>query len=207
MFIDLPPPNPELEISVASRGYSKGLAQTEGAQLVMRGGVEFGDILLEAQWKNITNSAANGEGQINVEFGTEAAGFDLSVSAGFHFLTGLEAPTDDKRAEFNVTVSREAGAVTPRLSATYSPDDFGGTGASLYVEGGAGYRIASGTTISAHVGRRERSNNTDYTSFNVGIRQQIVRNVIVDLRYYDTAESALGETFEGRVAGLVRVRF
>ena len=36
MIFDLPPPDPTLEISVASSGYSKGLAQTDGMQVLIR---------------------------------------------------------------------------------------------------------------------------------------------------------------------------
>lgn len=207
MFTDLPPPDPQLEISVASNGYSKGLRQTDSAQLVVRAEVAFDEVSIGAQWKNITNSTADGEAHLYLGYDTEVGGIDLSLTGGFHFLTSVDMPTDNQRAEFNVTATKRIGAVTPRLSVTYSPDDFGGTGQSLYAEAGLGYRIASGTTISANIGRRERSNNSDYTSFNIGIVQQIVRNVTAELRYYDTAESALGETFEGAVAGLVRVRF
>jgi uncharacterized protein (TIGR02001 family) len=207
MFIDLPPPDPQLEISVASNGYSKGLRQTNGAQLVVRAEVAFGDVSFGGLWKNITNSTADGEAQLYVGYDREVAGVDLSLTAGFHFLTSVDTPTDNQRFEANVTISKRIGAVVPRLSVTYSPDDFGGTGQSLYVEGGLGYRLSSGTTISANIGRRERSNNTNYTTFNVGVVQQIVRNVTAEVRYYDTAESALGETYEGRVAALVRVRF
>ena len=207
MFIDLPPPDPSLEISVASRGYSKGLAQTEEAQLVVRGEVAFGDATVGVLWKNVTSSAVDGEAQLNLGYRIRTGGFDLRLSGGYHRNTGVEEPYDDERFEFNLTASRAIGAVTPRISATYSPDDFGGTGQSLYVEAGAGYRIASGVTVSANVGRRERTNNTDYTTFNAGISYEIVRQVTVEARYYDTAESAFGDPYEGRVAGLVRVRF
>ncbi len=207
MFIDLPPPDPSLEISVASRGYSKGLAQTEGAQLVVRGEVAFGDLTVGGLWKNVSSPVVDGEAQLNLGYEVEVGGIKLDLRGGYHWQTGRDGPTDDTRFEFNVTASRAFGPITPRVSATYSPDDFGGTRESLYAEAGLGYRIASGTTLSGNVGRRERSNNTDYTTFNLGISHQIVRQVTVEARYYDTAESALGETYEGRLVGMVRVRF
>jgi len=207
MFIDLPPPDPSLEISVASRGYSKGLAQTESAQLVVRGEVAFGNATVGLLWKNVSSPVVDGEAQFNLGYRLRTGGFDLRLTGGYHRQTGRDAPTDDERFEFNLAASRAFGSITPRISATYSPDDFGSTRESLYVEAGAGYRIAAGTTVSANIGRRERSNNTDYTSFNLGISHEIVRQVTVEARYYDTAESALGETYEGRAVGMVRVRF
>jgi hypothetical protein len=207
MFIDLPPPDPSLEISVASRGYSKGLAQTEGAQLLARGEVAFGRVSLGAYWKNITSSSADGEAGVQIGVRGPVAGFDLTGSVTYKHYTGIEAPTDEDTFEFVASASRRIGAVTPRVSATFSFDDLGGTRESLYLEGGLGYRVAPGATISANVGRRERSNGTDYTTFNAGISYQIVRQVTVEARYYDTAESALGDVYEGRAVGVVRVRF
>lgn len=207
MFTDLPPPDPSIEISAYTRGYSKGLAQTDDAQLVVRGEVAFGSVSVGGQWKNITNSLADGEAQLNLGYETNVAGVDLSLQGGYHFLTGLDGPGDTQRVEFNLTATREIGAVTPRISATYSPDDFGGTGESLYLEAGVGVEVLPRTTISANLGWRERSNNSDYTSFNAGIAYKIVRQVTVELRYYDTAQSALGDVYEGRFVGALRLRF
>ena len=95
MFIDLPPPDPQLEISVASNGYSKGLRQTDGAQLVVRAEVAFGDFSVGTQWKNITNSTADGEAHLYLGYDTQVAGVDLSLTGGFHFLTSVDVPTDD----------------------------------------------------------------------------------------------------------------
>ena len=44
MPFDLPPPDPGIEISVATRGMSKGIAQTEGPQMIARSSVKFGDV-------------------------------------------------------------------------------------------------------------------------------------------------------------------
>ena len=46
MIFDLPPPDPTLEISVASRGYSKGLAKSDGVQILIRPEVAFGSLRL-----------------------------------------------------------------------------------------------------------------------------------------------------------------
>ncbi len=206
MFTDLPPPDPSIEISAYTRGYSKGLAQTDDAQLVVRGEVAFGRVSVGGQWKNITSPLGDGEAQLNLGYEAEVAGVELSLQGGYHFLTGTDGG-DTERFEFNLTATREIGAVTPRLSATFSPDDFGGTGESLYLEGGVGVVVLPRTTISANVGRRERSNNSDYTTFNVGIAYKIVRQVTVELRYYDTAQSTFGDVYEGRFIGALRLRF
>ena len=45
-MIDLPPPDPGVEIVLATRGYSKGLAQTDGVQGIGRVELVFGSVTL-----------------------------------------------------------------------------------------------------------------------------------------------------------------
>ncbi len=60
-MLDLPPPDPGIEISIASRGISKGIVQTVGPQLVARAMLGLGDLHLGGQWKNVTSRVAEGE--------------------------------------------------------------------------------------------------------------------------------------------------
>ena len=206
-MFDLPPPDPSFEISIASQGMSKGLRQTEDAQFLARGEVALGHAFVGLMWKNIDSSVANGEGQFYLGYRNRLAGFDLSATAGRHIQTEPVGHFDDDRYEFNVTASRRFGRVTPRVSITYSPDDFGGTGESLYAEAGASVGLFERATFSAHVARRERAGGDDYTAFNAGVGYSFARHLSVDVRYYDTAQSALGETYEPRVVALLRARF
>ena len=50
-MFDLPPPNPAIEFSVASRGMSKGVAQTDGPQLVVKPSLGLGSVQLGAAHK------------------------------------------------------------------------------------------------------------------------------------------------------------
>ena len=94
------------------------------------------------------------------------------------------------RFEFNATASRRFGRVTPRISLTYSPDDLGGTRASLYAEAGASLSLFAGASLSANIARRARDGGPDYTAFNAGASlRRSPRNLTADLRYYDTAQS------------------
>jgi hypothetical protein len=97
--------------------------------------------------------------------------------------------------------------VRARASLVYSPDDLGSTGRSFYWEGGLTYTLREGTRLSASLGRRERDRSPDYTSFNVGLTQTLWRGISADVRYYDTAQSELGEVYEGRFVASLRARF
>ncbi len=206
-MFDLPPPDPAIEIHLASRGYSKGLAQTDGAQLLLRGRLEMGDFYVQAQWKNVDSSNARGEAGFAVGISREVGGFELGATAGAKFLTSTGAPTDETAFEFSASVSREFGRLEPRLVLTWSPDDLGGTRQTLYVEASATYRLFGNTSLIAQAGRRERSGGDDYTSFGGGISQKIGEHLTAELRWYDTAQSARGDAYEGRAVAALRVRF
>lgn len=206
-MFDLPPPDPAIEIHVASRGYSKGLSQTDGGQLLIRGELASGPFFTQAQWKNVDNAHANGEAIFLVGVRGRLAGFDLNATAGYKRLTGLHGATDEDTFEFTASASHAFGPIVPRLGLTYSPDDLGGTRRSLYAEAGASVRVAGHTSLFASVGRRERSGGDDYTAFSAGVTQQLGSHVTAELRWNDSAQSARGDAYEGRAVASLRVRF
>ena len=206
-MFELPPPDPAIEIHLASRGYSKGLAQTDGAQFLIRGELEAGPLFAQAQWKNIDTNNAGGEGLVLVGLHRTLGGFDVRVTAGYKVLTSPGAPADEDAFEFTAQVSRAFGRVTPRLQLTFSPDDTGGTRQSLYAEASAAFRLARNTSLTAYAGRRERSGGDDYTTFGAGLAQKIGDHVTAELRWYDTLQSARGDAYEGRAVAALRLRF
>ena len=206
-MFELPPPDPAIEIHLASRGYSKGLAQTDGAQFLIRGELETGPLFAQAQWKNVDTNHAGGEAVLLVGLHRQLGGFDVRVTAGYKFLTGTQTQVDEDALEFTAQASRSFGRFTPRLQLTWSPDDVGGTRQSLYAEASAGFRLARRTTVTAYAGRRERSGGDDYTTFGAGIAQKIGDHVTAELRWYDTMQSARGDAYEGRAVAALRLRF
>lgn len=120
MMIDLPPLDPAVEVIVASRGMSKGIAQSDGPQLVFKPFVKSGDVQLGAQWKNVSSSAASGEGAIFVGLTREVAKFQLSLQASHKFQTEVREPAEDHSWEFTGTISRKFGRLSVRAQAVYS---------------------------------------------------------------------------------------
>jgi hypothetical protein len=206
-MFDLPPPEPAIEFVLASRGYSKGLAQTDGVQALVRGEVDWGPLFAAAQWKNVNSSGANGEAQVQIGAGGDVGGFALQAAVGYKRLTGAGAPADADTFEFTASASRAFGPLTPRLALTFSFDDLGGTRESLYAEAGAALRVAPRTRLSFQVGRRERGGGGDYTAFGAGISQQIGEHVTAELRWHDSAQSARGDAYESRAVASLRLRF
>lgn len=206
-MFDLPSLDPGIEISVASRGMSKGIAQTEGPQLIVRPSMKVGDFQVGAQWKNLTSTIADGEGAMFVTFSREVRGFQLTLQALHKFQTGVREPTDDHSWEIASGLSRKLGRVTLRGQFVYSPDDLGSAKRSLYWEGGSTVDVGKQFKLFANIAHRTRRLGTDYTSFNGGASTTIVPKVTLDLRWYDTNRHELGENFQGRAVMMARMAF
>ena len=204
---DLPPPDPGIEVVVASRGMSKGVAQTEGPQVIVRPFVQTGPVQLGGQWKNISSAVAGGEAALFANVAPKVSGFQLNLGVAFKMQTGVQAPTDDKSWEFTGNVTRKFGKLSLRLAAVYSPDDLGGARRSLFVEGGPTLEIGKTTRLSAAIGRRDRVNGDDYTAFNAGVSKTLFKGVTLDARFYGTNRSDLGEFLEDRLVVSARMAF
>ena len=206
-MFSLPSPDPAIEISAFSQGMSKGLRQTEGLQILVRPEVAIGPLFVGAFYKNVTSPTADGEAAALIGLRRRAGGFDLAVSAAYKWNTGARAQADRDCLEFTATASRRFGRVTPRVNLIYSPDDLGGTRASLYAEAGASFSLFAGASVSANIARRTRDGGPDYTAFNAGASYAITRNITAELRYYDTAQSRLGAIYAPRLVASARLHF
>ena len=207
MIFDLQPPDPGIEFVVASRGMSKGIAQTEGPQALIRPYVQLGPVQVAAQWKNLTSPVAGGESSAIVSVAPKVGKFQFGGSVAYKLLTGVHGPTDNKSWEFTGNVTRKFGKLSLRVNAIYSPDDLGSAERSIFVEGGPTLEIGKNTRISGAIGRRDRVNGDDYTAFNAGIAQTLFKGVTLDGRFYGNNQSDLGEFFEDRLVVSARMSF
>ena len=205
-MIDIPPPDPGIEISVASRGISKGLAQTDGIQIVARPELAFGPVWLGFYAKNVTSSTSEGEAGPSIGLRTRAGGVDLAASATWKMSIEPRGTLNDDALELVGSVCRRFGAANARFSVTWSPNDLGSTDETVWAEAGLGYSLRRSTSLSLNLGRRERDGGPDYTAFNAGVTQTLPQGFSVDLRWYDTNRSGLGDSFEGRLVASLRLR-
>ena len=207
MIFDLPPPDPGIEFVVASRGMSKGIAQTEGPQALIRPNVQLGPVQVAAQWKNLSSPVAGGEASTILSVAPKLGSVQLNAGVAYKLLTGVRGPTDNKSWEFTGSATRKFGKLSLRVAAIYSPDDLGSAERSLFVEGGPTLELSKTTRISGAIGRRDRVNGDDYTAFNAGIAHTGFKGVTVDARYYGTNQSDLGEFFDDRLIVSARMSF
>lgn len=202
----LPPPDPAIEITVATKGMSKGLAQTDGGQVVVRGELAFGRLYVGGLAKNLADATADAELQYALGGRFKVAKVDVNLSAAYKRLVDART-TDSEAAEFGMTATRSFGNFVPRLQLIYSPDDLGSTDHSIYAEGGVGWRPDKLVQLSANVGHRIRGNGLDYTSGNLGLSFALNQNFTAEARLYDTDKSDAGDPFKRRFVGSLRAKF
>lgn len=202
----LPPPDPAIEISVATRGMSKGITQTDGPQMLARGLAKFRDVQFGLQWKNLSSTTSDGEASVFVAASHKFGELQLNGAVAYKMLTAVRGNVDSKSWEFTAGGSRKFGKVTIRVNSIYSPDDLGSARKSLFVEGGPAVQFAKGWTASAAIGHRSRENGIDYTAWNAGVGKT-VHGVQLDLRYYDTNRSALDTPYHARLVASAKLSF
>jgi hypothetical protein len=206
-MFSLPSPDPGIEIIALSQGMSKGLRQTDGAQILVRPELAIGPLFLGGSYKNVTSPTADGEAAVMAGLRRRAGGLELAFSVAYKWNTDAGAQVDRDAFEFTATASRRFGRVTPRLGLVYSPDDLGGTRRSLYAEGGVAFTPLPGLSLSANIAGRARDGGPDYTAFNAGASYAITRNFTAELRYYDTAQSRLGAIYAPRLVASLHAHF
>jgi hypothetical protein len=199
-------PVPAIEFNLSSTGMSKGLAQTTGPQLLARGEVAFGALLIGAYAKNVDSTTSDGEAGALVGVRTKQGGFDLAAGAVVKRAVNPAPSTDATALELNASASRKLGRTTIRASAVWSPDDLGSTRHSAFAEAGAAYRLSSTVSASAAFGLRRRAAAADYDAWNAGVTWAPLRALSFDLRYYDT-DGGTSQPYRARAVLSARARF
>jgi uncharacterized protein (TIGR02001 family) len=202
----LPPPVPVIEFNLASTGMSKGIAQTTGPQALARGELGFGAMFIGAYVKNVDSSTSDAEAAALVGIRTKAAELDLSATAAWKRAIDPAAGSDRNALEVSAAASRKFGRITPRLSVVWSPDDLGGTRSTVFAEAGASYRLSSSLSASAAFGHRRRGGGADYNAWNAGLSWSAVKQLTIDLRYYDT-NAGSAQPFRARAVLSAKARF
>jgi len=182
----LPPPVPSIEFNLSSTGMSKGIAQTDGPQLLVRGELSFGAFYVGAYGKNVTSPIEDGEGGPLVGVQLTEGGFNLNASLAWKHAINAAPGTDANALEVSGSIGHPIGRLQPRISIVWSPDDLGGTGRTVFAEAGASYPLGKAITASAAVARRQRIGGDDYTAWNAGLSWNPYKPLSIDLRYYDT---------------------
>ena len=204
MPFGLPPPDPAIELFVASHGMTQGLSQSDGPQIIPRAYLRFGDVQLGAFWRNIDSPIANGIGVLFARVVVKRRSTQADFVLLYRTRTGAPRSAVLHAWEFDASVRRSFGRFGVRVNVEYAPREFE-LGPSLFVEIGPAFRLTKGTNLFANLGRRERSGAPEYTAINIGISGAVGKSLVLDGRYYATDRSRLGSRYHGRLVFSARL--
>jgi hypothetical protein len=105
-----------VEITVATRGYSKGVAQTNGIQVVVRPELRMGAVALSGYAKNVSGPSQDGEAGVGLAYRKTFSDFELLGTAVGKTMLDPANGIDHHAAEFAIALSRTKGSLLPRLS-------------------------------------------------------------------------------------------
>jgi hypothetical protein len=205
-MLDYVPWDPQLEINIAGRGYSKGVAQTKGPQVLIRPELRFGPLALHGYAKNVSGPLQDGEVGAGLTYRRDVRGFEIAGSAVAKSMINPASQVDSRAAEFAFAIARTNGTILPRVSVMWSPEDLGATGESAYWEGGLGFSPRRRLTGSVALGKRLRNGAPDYLSYNAGLSYRLTAAFTADLRWFGTNQSGLGDPYKSRVVGALRAK-
>lgn len=203
----LPPAQPELEISVASNGMSKGISQTSGPQVVGRGKLDWGHITVAALAKNVTAENSDAEVQFSIGGSFAWAGTNVTGSVAYKRAITSIGDADDQAVELGLGASHPLDRLVARAQILVSPNDLGSAKGSIYAELGVDWPASPRLNVGGSIGRRERGNQVDYNFANLGISYALGRRFIAEVRGYATDKSGSGDRYKPRLVGTVRARF
>ena len=206
-MIDLPPLDPGIEISMASQGMSKGTAQTEEPQIVVRPQLSFGRTFVTAYGKNVSSPSGGWETGVGIGVRHPLGTIDWTVSVTLKNLIGMPSGIDDKAVEIAISGSRKLGSLGTQVVVYLSPDELGTSGASFYGEASGTLPVTGGLNIVGSLGLRKRADGPDYTSVSAGVSQALAPGVRAELRYFDTTKAGLGYAYKGRLVAALRAAF
>lgn len=133
----------------------------------------------------------------------------LNTDTAILFYGYLNAPTNYNMGELKETLTYP---LLEKLSLTYTiaytPNYFNISGASIWNEVSASYKLCSKTTLSTGLGNQWIMDDWGtYSTVNVGILYQICDNTSLDFRYYNTNRADLGKYYFNAFSATIRITY
>ncbi|MGZ3306130.1 MAG: TorF family putative porin, partial [Asticcacaulis sp.] len=115
--------------------------------------------------------------------------------------------TDHHFVEYQADISRTFGATTAKLLALYSPDFYGATRRSTWVEFSLAQKLSAQWTLNGGIGARSTQPAKNYRDWNLGAVWSVLPKTSLDFHYYDTDEHRLGKNYDGRFIATLAQKF
>lgn len=206
---------PRLDLSAnvgASTDYVfRGVSQTnEDPQLF--GGLDaaVGSIGYAGAWLSNVDFGDSTDFEFDLYAGIRPNAGPVTLDLGVIYYGYADQPgsADYDYWEGKLAASIPAGPAAFGAAVYYSPDFFGSTDEAVYYEANASAAIPNSRfTLSGAVGRQWVEGPGDYTTWNLGLGYAVTDHLGLDLRYHDTDEHRLGDVYDSRLVGGLKLTY
>jgi uncharacterized protein (TIGR02001 family) len=198
-----------IELDLATDYVSKGRSRSQGdPHIGLTVERAFGDFYVGG-WAGSINATNGSDEQTNlyVGVGHELAGWDLGAEIAHKRRWNMTPGSEDWTYETTLIASRSTGPNRLRFRLQGTPNNYGPTKQSYFLETDFRRRLNESWTASTAVARREQTAAPDYTTWNAGATVALADAVDLDLRWYDTNRHDLDDSFDGRAVAKLTFGF
>jgi uncharacterized protein (TIGR02001 family) len=195
--------------TAASDYIFRGVSQTEnhpaafGAARVTDDGFYIGAGIENVDFHNSTDA----EYDLSAGWTPVVDGFRLDLGVIRYGYIDEPSHTHIDTLDFKGVVLHDFGPMTLAAAAFYTANYFGSGHDGEYYEGRTTYRITDDLLASGALGRQFVTVGTDHNDWNAGLNYAFIKNVALDLRYYDTSEHDLGSRYGSHFVASLKASF
>jgi uncharacterized protein (TIGR02001 family) len=195
--------------TAASNYIFRGVSQTENAAAVFGSGrVSYDNFYAGVGVENVNfHNSTTAEYDLSVGWTPVVRGFRFDIGAVRYGYIDQPAHTEIDTVEFKAVVLHDFGPTTLSAAVFYSDDYFGTHRNDVYVEERGAYRITPKLSISGAVAERDGEGQATRMNWNAGATYAVTSNVAFDLRYADTDQHDLGETYGSHFTAAIKASF
>jgi len=194
--------------TAASNYIFRGISQTEnGAAIFGAGRVSYDNFYAGVGIENVNfHNSTSAEYDLSLGWTPVIDGFRFDLGAVRYGYINQPAHTEIDTVEIKGAVLHDFGPVTLGAAVYYSGDYFGTHRDDVYGEGSAAYKITDKLTIGGAVGRQS-DGLADHTTWNAGATYAFTKHLALDLRYADTDQHVLGDTYGSHFTAAIKASF
>lgn len=197
------------QVGIASEFVGKGLGKSNGeispfASIEVEAGSAYASVFVASAE---LSQGADAEIISAIGYRPEIGSISLDLSVINRDLPGTRAGVDSNYFEYQVDASRKFGPVSARLRVNYTPDGFAATREAWWTELQGSVSVSPATKLSAAIADRTADGGAGYAAWNLGAKHKLAERITLDLRYFGTDSSGIGDAFEDRVVASIAVSF
>ena len=196
-------------LTAASNYIFRGVSQTENHPAIFGSTkVTYDQFYAAAGAENVDfHNGIDAEYDLSAGWTPSFDGFNFDLGAIRYGYVNEPTHVSIDTTEIRGTVSHKLGDFKLGVAVNYAPDYFGTKKSGTYFEANASYKITDQLAASGAVGRQAISAGDSFTTWNMGASYAVTKNLVLDLRYYDTDSHNFGSLYRNHYVVALKLGF